>query len=554
VKSDVEAILPKGRECEAMAQEFDLLIKNGRILDGTGNPYYTADIGVSAGKIRQIRKGIDPARASRVIDARGLTVTPGFFDAHSHDDHYLLADPQCHDKVLQGVTTTVIGNCGLSIGPATEEHRADMVTFFKMAGGKHVKEEDLDVRALGDYLRKIESSRPGINVLPLVGHSIVRIAALGFANRRPTDGELATMKKLVRDSMADGAWGLSTGLIYAPGNYATTEEIIELSRVVGEFGGIYTTHMRNEGDLEIPAIAETIRIGEEAGVPVHISHHKVTGKANWGRSIETLRMMAEARARGVQVTCDQYPYNAGSTFLAAILPPRVLAGGPEVFSEKLKDPKFRAEVIDIVEREKVEGWENMIQGAGFEGIMISVCPGHPEYVGKSIADIAGKENRSPFDVLFDLVVEEKLAVMVILFMMTEEDIQRIMRDPLTMVGTDGIPGFGLEKVHPRMTGTFPRILGRYVREQGVLTLEEAIRKMTSFPAQTFGVRDKGVLKEGFDADIVVFDPETIIDRSTYDDPNQKPEGIHYVVVNGEIAVDHGKLLGATSGRVLRHKG
>jgi N-acyl-D-amino-acid deacylase len=536
-----------------MAQEFDLLIKNGRIVDGTGNPYYKADVGISRGRISQIRKGNDPTRAQRVIDASGLTVCPGFFDAHSHDDHYLLANARCDDKVQQGVTTTVIGNCGLSIGPATDEHRPDMMTFFRMAGGKYVKEEDLKVRTLGDYLGKIAASKLGINVLPLVGHSVVRIAALGFANRPPTDAELGKMKELVRGGMEDGAFGLSTGLIYAPGNYAKTDEIVELSKVVREFGGIYTTHMRNEGDLELPAITETIRIGEEAGLPVHISHHKVAGKSNWGKSVETLRMMAEARARGVEVTCDQYPYNAGSTFLAAILPPRVLAGGPEVFSEKLKDPHFRAEVIDIVEREKVDGWENLIQGTGFEDIMISVSPRHPEYVGRSIADIARMENKNMYDVLFDLVVEEKFGVMVILFMMAEEDIQRIMRSPLTMVGTDGIPGFGVEKVHPRMTGTFPRVLGRYVREQGVLTLEEAIRKMTSFPAQTFGVRNKGMLKEGFDADIVVFDPETIIDKSTYEDPNQKPEGIHYVLVNGEIAVDHGNVLGATSGRVLRHE-
>jgi N-acyl-D-amino-acid deacylase len=536
-----------------MAQKFDLLITNGHIVDGTGNPYYKADIGITGGKIAQIRKGIDPGSAPKVIDAQRLTASPGFFDAHSHDDYYLLANASCADKVLQGVTTTVIGNCGLSIGPTTDEHRSEMITLFLMAGGKYVKEEDLDGRSLGDYLRKIETSGVGINVLPLVGHSVVRIAVMGFANRPPTNLELERMKALVRGAMEDGAFGLSTGLIYAPGNYAATEELIELSKVVHEFGGIYTTHMRNEGDLEIPAIAETIRIGEEAGVPIHISHHKVTGKANWGKSTETLKMMAEARVRGLQVTCDQYPYNAGSTFLGAILPPRVLAGGPEVFTEKLKDPHFRAEIIRIIEEEKVEGWENLIKAAGFEGLMISVSPGHPEYVGKFISEIAKKENRTPYDVLFDLVVEEKMAVMVILFLMTEEDIQRIMRNPLTMVGSDGIPGFGIEKVHPRMTGTFPRILGRYVREQGVITLEEAIRKMTSFPAQTFGVWDKGMLKEGFDADIVIFDPDTIIDRSTYEDPNQPPKGIHYVLVNGEIVVDHGKVTGASSGKVLKHQ-
>ena len=535
-----------------MAHKFDLLITNGHIVDGTGNPFYKADIGLTRGKIAQIRRGIDPGSASKVIDAQKLIVSPGFFDAHSHDDYYLLANPSCADKISQGVTTTVIGNCGLSIGPITDEHRAEIVAFFSMAMSKYVKNEDLVGRSLGDYLRKLETAGVGINVIPLVGHSIVRLATVGFANRPPTDLELEKMKGLVRGAMEDGAFGLSTGLIYAPGNYAATEELIALSKVVHEFGGIYTTHMRNEGDLEIPAIAETIRIGEEAGLPVHISHHKVTGKANWGKSTETLKLMMEARIRGLQVTCDQYPYNAGSTFLAAILPPRVLAGGLEIFTEKLKDPQFRAEVIHIIEEEKVEGWENLIKAAGFEGLMISVSPGHPEYVGEFISEIAKKENRSPYDVLFGLVIEDKMAAMVILFLMIEEDIQRIMRHPLTMVGSDGIPGFGIEKVHPRMTGTFPRILGRYVREQGVLTLEEAIRKMTSFPAQTFGVKDKGILKEGFDADIVIFDPETIIDRSTYEDPNQPPEGIHYVLVNGEIALDHGKVMGASSGKVLKH--
>ncbi len=261
-------------------------------------------------------------------------------------------------------------------------------------------------------------------------------------------------------------------------------------------------------------------------------------------------MMEEARRRGVEVTCDQYPYRAGSTYLAAVLPPKALAGGPDVFTRKLKDPAFRAEIVRTVEETNEPGWENLIKGGGFDGIMISVSK-QGDYVGRTVADIAQSENRNPYDVIFDLVVEEGIGVVAILFMMGEEDVRRIMRHPLTMIGSDGIPGFGVNRVHPRMTGTFPRVLGKYVREESVLSLEEAVRKMTSLPAQTFGLKGKGLLKEGFDADIVVFDPATIIDRATYEEPNQGPEGIDYVFVNGVTAAEKGRILGATSGRVLR---
>ena len=417
--------------------------------------------------------------------------------------------------------------------------------------GQQVSTDALNIRTFGDYLKNLEALKPGINVLPLVGHSTVRIAAMGAANRAPSESELDEMEAQVARAMEEGAFGLSTGLIYAPSNYARTEELVELAKAAGRFHGIYTTHMRSEGDAEPAAIAEALRIGQEASLPVHISHHKVLGKENWGKSVDTLKMMAEARDRGVEVTCDQYPYRAGSTFLAAVLPPAVLAGGPDVFTIKLKDKSFRAQVVETIERDSAPGWENLIKGAGFEGLMISVSR-HEAYVGKSISDIARMENKSPYDVIFDLVVEESLGCVIILFMMDEADIIRIMRNPWTMIGSDGIPGFGVKKVHPRMRGTFPRILGRYVRDQGILTIEEAIRKMTSFPAQTFGVKGKGILKEGFDADVVIFDPATILDQATYEEPNQGPVGVHYVLVNGEIAAQDGKIAGATSGKVLRH--
>jgi N-acyl-D-amino-acid deacylase len=508
-------------------------------------------VGISGGKIALIRRWIDVRCARRVISAKGLVVCPGFFDTHTHDDLYLLFNPRCDEKVLQGVTTVVIGNCGFSVGPICRDRRDLMAGFLRLMGGQYVNEEDLRIESFGDYLGKLQAAEPGINIIPLVGHSTVRLNVMGSEDRAPTEEELRRMRAMVARAMEEGAWGLSTGLIYAPGNYARTEEIVELAREVARFQGIYASHIRNEGSRQLDAIAEAIRIGEEAGVRVHIAHHKIAGRSNWGMSRRTLAMMRNARAKGLEVTCDQYPYRAGSTFLAALLPPAVLAGGDEVFSHKLKDPGFRREVVSMMESDEEEGWENLVKGGGFDGIFISVSQSHPDYVGRSIAEIAEAEGKDPYDVLLDLIAEERRGIIAILFMMDEGDIRRIMRGPFVMVGSDGIPSFGVNKVHPRFAGTFPRVLGRYVRQRKVLTLEEAVRKMTSLPAQTFGVRGKGLLKEGFDADIVVFDPETVIDGATYHEPHLAPEGIPYVLVNGQLAVERGEVVGAASGRVLR---
>jgi N-acyl-D-aspartate/D-glutamate deacylase len=301
------------------------------------------------------------------------------------------------------------------------------------------------------------------------------------------------------------------------------------------------------------AIDETLRIAHEAGIAAHISHHKIIGRNNWGQSKDTLKLLATARANGLDVTCDQYPYQAGSTILAAALPPHIQAQGPQVFAEKLKEPAVRQAIINEIESGSDAQWENFIKGAGFKNIIISVAPRHAEYIGKSIAQIAEIKTKNPYDVFFDLLIKERLEVIMVIFMMDEADIIRILKDPITMIGTDGIPGFGAGKVHPRMIGTFPRILGRYVREQGVIRLEEAVRKMTSLPAQTFGLYRKGILRDGLDADIVIFDPQTIIDRSTFDNPAQSPAGISWVIVNGEVAVEDGQVAGATSGQVLRWK-
>jgi len=532
-------------------EKLDLLIANASVVDGTGNPSYEADIGIVDGKIAGISRKISDSDAAQIIDAEGMAVCPGFIDTHSHDDAYLLVKPQGNAKVRQGVTTDVIGNCGFSLAPITDEHRDDLRKTVAIMGGSHLSEDFWEVSSFHDFLTVLEDAELGINVVPLVGHGTIRIAVIGYDNRAPTPTEMAEMKQLTAEAMQAGAFGLSSGLIYVPANYAGTEEIIELAQVAGQFNGIYTTHMRNESDTQMAAIDETLRIASEAGIAAHISHHKIVGRQNWGQSQDTLKKLAAARAGGLQITCDQYPYPAGSTILAAALPPHIQAQGPQVFAEKLKDPAVRRAIIDEIEDGGDVQWENFIKGAGFENIIVSVSPQHEEFVGKSIAQIAEITSKTAYDAFFDLLVEEKLEVIMVVFMLDEPDIVRIMQDPITMVGTDGIPGFGAGKVHPRMIGTFPRILGRYVREQGVIRLEEAVRKMTSLPAQTFGLFRKGILRAGLDADIVIFDPQSIIDRSTFDDPSQPPAGISRVIVNGSIAVEDGQVTGATSGRVLR---
>jgi len=533
-----------------MPESLDILIKNARIVDGTGNPWYRGDIGLAGGRIARIDREIDPAGARKVIDATGLVASPGFFDSHSHDDAYFIFNPRCDEKVLQGVTSDVIGNCGVSLAPISASHRQDFRNVFGATTGGTMPEDAWGINTFGDFLARLEAAGPGINVVPLVGHGAIRLAAMGMARRPPDRAELDEMKRLTAEAMEAGAFGLSTALILAPASFAETEEVIELARVAGQHRGLFAIHLRSESDQELEAIDEALRIGREAGVPLQVSHHKAAGKSNWGLSVETLKKFDQARAAGQQITLDQYPYCAGSLFLAAALPPSIQAGGPEVYAERLKDPDLRREVIREIEAGGGD-WENLIKHCGFEGVVIASSKNHPDYMGQSLAQIAEKEGKNAYDVFFDLIVEEKATTTVILWMMDEADVRRIMKSPLTMPGSDGLPGFGQNRFHPRMSGTFPRVLGRYVREEGLLSLEEAVRKMTSLPAQTFGIRNKGLLKEGFDADLVLFDPETVLDRATFEDPTQKPEGISWVLVNGQVAVENGLVTGAASGRVLR---
>ena len=418
-------------------------------------------------------------------------------------------------------------------------------------GSAYIPEERRFFPGFGDYLAALDAAGLGINVVSLIGHCTLRIAVMGTEQRSANPEEMEKMKALVEEAMKHGAFGMSTGLAYVPGNYASQEEIVELCRVAARYGGIYCSHIRNERDDVDISVAEAISIGREAGVPVQISHHKVAGTDNWGRSLETLKMIEDARAEGIEVTCDQYPYHASSTSLASLLPTHSLAGGYEVYRVKLKDPKFRKALVEELRGDRGDGWENLIRGTGFDRIVISRSTKNPDYIGRSLADIAESENKNPYDLVFDLVAQEGQGMGMILFSMNDEDVERIMRAPFTMIGSDGGPSFGKSRVHPRFCGTFPRVLGRYARELGVLSMEEAVRKMTSLPAATFGVKGKGLLREGFDADIVLFDPETVIDTATFEEPLQTPKGIQTVIVNGTVAVENGVVTRTAKGEVLR---
>lgn len=520
---------------------FDLIIKGGRILDGTGNPWYSADISIIDGKIAEIGK--IRSEAERIIDASRLAVSPGYIDAHSHSDLMLIAEPEARQKIMQGVTTEVVGQDGLGEAPVREDLVDDWRRYLSGLNGD--PDIDWSWRSLGEYLNALEAARTATNVVALVGHGNLRLVTMGMENRDPTADELAEMKEALSESMREGAHGLSTGLIYPPCVYASTEELTELCKVVSAHGGVFVVHMRNEGDRLLESIEEVETIGIEAGVPVHISHFKASGERNWGKVVEALNALEEARAKGVDMTIDQYPYIAGSTFLSSLLPTWMHEGGVERMLKRLGDVDVRARVSEEMRdrgRGSDWGWGNIL-------VTSVKTDGNRRFEGKTLEEIARARGRTPLEVLFELILEEDNAVSMVSFSMSEDDVRTVMRSHLQMVCTDGIV---LGKPHPRAYGSFPRVVGRFVRE-GVLSLEQAIRKTTSMPAQRFNLHDRGILRTGMCADIAIFDPKTIVDTATYDDPIQFPEGIEHVIVNGEITVEGGEHTGVRAGKILRHR-
>src|SRR3954468_12256368 len=499
---------------------FDLVIRNGRIVDGTGSPWYRGDVAVRGDTIARIAPRID-APAGRVIDAGGKVVAPGFIDLHTHARRGIFQVPTAENYVRQGVTTIMEGPDGSSPLP------------------------------IKPFLDRVAALKVSPNFGLFVGQGTIRDQVIGPVNRKATDAELETMRGLVRQGMEDGAFGLSSGLFYVPGTFTPTAEVVELAKEAGRMGGIYISHMRDEANGILESVRETIEIGEKGGLPTQITHHKIIGKANWGKAAQTLKMIDEARARGVDATIDEYPYTASSTSIqAALMPAYALEGGREAVLKRLQTPslrnELRKETARIIAEERGGGDPNNVQ--------LSRCDWDHSLDGKRLGEVTKGRGLQPTienaaETVFWIV--EKGGCAGIFHAIGEEDLQRILRHPATMIGSDGeVPIFGQANPHPRSYGTFVRVLGRYVRELKVITLEDAVHKMSAFPAQRIGLADRGVLREGLRADIAVFDAATIRDTATFDRPHQYAVGVAVVIVNGQIAFENGAMTAARPGRIL----
>ncbi len=539
---------------------YDLVVRDGKVFTGAGNPWFKADVGVKEGRIVEVGKILGDAK--EVIDARGLAVSPGFIDLHDHSDYTIMVNREADSKVHMGVSTTVFASCGSGAAPLNEKMRDDIRRFSPFLEEMGVK---VDWSTMEEYLSRLEEGGLSINVAPIVGFGTVRRYVMGMEMRAPTPAELDAMKKEIAKAMEAGCRGITTGLRYDPQSYAETEEVIELTRVVAEYGGFYTSHIRDEGDRGDPlgAVEEIIRIGRETGVPVNISHFKVLSKRFWDLCPRLIEMVEEARAEGVQVTADQYPYKASGTGLGAWIPKWANEGGNEELVKRLNDP-------DTTERIKEGLAEAMEDRSGPEAALISSYPLDESLVGMNIAEVAARRGVDPLDCAVDLLRDHLESVVegrakggfsLVNFNQKEENVELIMRQPWVAVGTDGrvhSPEGILNRLipapHPRFYGTFPRVLGRYAREKSVLHLADAVRKMTSLPASTLGLSDRGLLVPGMCADITVFDPETVIDRSDYTPAEATklyPEGIEHLVVNGAVTLKDGEHTGARAGLILR---
>jgi N-acyl-D-amino-acid deacylase len=534
-----------------MADEFEMVIKGGMVLDGTGSPWFKRDIGIADGKI----SSVSPVSGdgSRVIDAIGLVVAPGFIDLHNHADHGILAFPDATNYLMQGVTTSVTGNCGLSLAPVNPANLELLKRYLSPFLNRDI-DYGWDWQSLDDFYQKVEAQGTAMNLAPLVGQGTIRLAVMGLRSDSPSTEEMRQMKKLLARALQDGAFGMSSGLIYPPGSYSSTEELIELASVLGDYGALYTSHIRNEGDTLVEAVDEAIRIAEENNIPLEISHHKAAGMNNYGKVNGTLKIMAQARQRGVEVNCDVYPYTAGSTTVTSALPNWVLEGGIGSMLKRLSNPETRKAIETEISEDQMSS-TNRIRSADWRGIHIADCPRHHEYEGKSLEQIFMEKGTldSPYQAFFDWLLETEADATMIMFSMDEDDVRTVMANPLSSIISDAwvtSPDAG-GKPHPRAYGTFPRVLGRYVREEKLMPLEHAVRKMTSMPASKIGLERRGIIREGFYADLVVFNPDTIIDRATFAEPHQYAEGIHYVLVNGQLVVDKGKPTGLRPGRILR---
>lgn len=525
---------------------MDYTIQHGIVIDGTGAQRFAADVLVRDDKIAAVAPQLPPV--GEVIDASGMIVCPGFIDMHTHSQLVVFTEPDLPMKVAQGITTELFGQDGMATFPMVPEATAMWRTH--LSGLDCNPPIDWNWQDAEQYLHRLP--RPSVNIATLVGHGNLRLCIMGMEDRLATDDELRQMGLLLDQSLAEGAFGMSTGLIYAPCVYADTRELIYLNRIVAKHGGLFVTHMRNEGDYIWSALDEVFEVARTSDAHLHISHLKIAGRNNWGQAGRLLQRIEEGRAAGLRITADQYPYEAGSTMLASLLPSWAHASGAEHLRSRLRDPVSLARMQTDMEQ-GVPGRRSMVREAGYDHIMVSYTASdrHRDVEGRRLSDIARDWRMEPFDVVVRLLLDEDFAVGMITFMIGEEDIQTILRAPWRAMGTDGLLG---GKPHPRAYGSCPRILGHYARDLGLLTLEEAIRKMTSLPAEILHLSDRGVLQPDKAADVVIFDPQTIHERSSYEDPRQFPAGIPYVFVNGQPVIAAGRLTGACPGQLLQHRG
>ena len=536
---------------QAAEPKYDLVIRHGKIVDGTGNPWFYGDVAVSGDRIVAVERNV-AGTGKREIEAIGLVVAPGFIDMHTHTDLVILEDGNAQSKIRQGVTTDVVGEGG-SVGPFKGKLAPQSVTF----GNQTVK-----VSTLGEYLNILDRAGISMNIASYVGEGQIWECVMGQSFEHPTPAQLQTMKELVAEAMKDGAFGLSSMVMFPPGSLATSDELVELCKVVKEYGGIFQTHIRDEGLTEIDAIKEAIAVGERAKVPVDILHLKISAQQKWGNMNEILKLIEDSRRRGVDVQANLYPYTRSNNNLGSIIPPWAHEGARTEMLARLSDPAQRVKIKKDI-RDGLPGWYNHYTAVGGDWSRMLISDNN-KFKGQTMDKVLAQRSHGknpppdPLDEFLDFLIEQGGSVGTIYDNMKEEDMNLAMVQPWCSFGSDG-SALAVEGVlrrgspHPRSFGTFPRVLGVYVRERGVLRLEEAVRKMTSLNATLLGIRDRGLLRSGNFADITLFDPERIADRSTYEDPFQYPEGITYVIVNGQVVIDQGKHTSARPGRALRHQ-
>jgi N-acyl-D-amino-acid deacylase len=535
----------------AAEEEFDVLLRNGRIVDGSGNPWFVGDVAIKGDKIVAVGRAI-AGKGKREIDAKGLVIAPGFIDMHSHSDYLLLEDGSAQSKIRQGVTTEVLGE-GNSVGPNVGELKEKRAV---------VKGETVKWSTIGGYLDVFDKAGVSVNVATYVGIDNLWECVMGKSHARPTPEQFDKMKQLLDEAMKDGAYGLSTMLMMPPGSLAKLDDLVEFGKVVAKHKGIYSSHIRTEGIGVHDSVKEAIAVGERAGIPVDIIHLKIADEKYWGRMNELVKLIDDARKRGVNVQANVYPYTRGNNNLASIIPPWAHEGGTTKMLERLKDPKERSKIKKDI-KDGIEGWYNHYTAVGKDWSRMLVS-GRGTYEGLTVDRIFDAKRGKPkgnadddIDLLLDLLIEQGGSVSTVYAHHTEKDMNLAMSQPWCSIGSDG-SAYAAEgnlrrgNPHPRNFGTFPRVLGVYVRENKLLTLEDAVRKMTSLNAMKLGIQDRGFLKAGMFADVTIFDAERVIDKSTYTEPFQYNEGIEFVIVNGQVVLEKGKHMGAKPGRALRH--